>query len=138
MNRRSLLQLFGIGSAVVPLVNGMPEISAPAKLIEELKLEPIELPKFVSTHSLAGTGVSNLMGLGPQPVGITLIVKTADGKEFQLNAKSFITKVDLGTVSMPYENTMLMRKYVQSVSWNVDGTFYGDPRDLAGKWTRTK
>ena len=40
MNRRELLKLFGVGSAVVPLVGGLP-VPLPVQLVQEAKVEII-------------------------------------------------------------------------------------------------
>jgi hypothetical protein len=47
-NRRELLKYFTIGTAIVPLVDGLPKFQAEAKLIEEPKVDLVvakELPR---------------------------------------------------------------------------------------------
>lgn len=39
VNRRDLLKFFGIGATIVPVLNGLPKVEMPAKLIEEPKVE---------------------------------------------------------------------------------------------------
>lgn len=60
MNRRDVLKLFGVGAAVVPIVNGLPARDAEAKLIE--------VPKLEIPHAIEGTGTQMFLAADP-PVG---------------------------------------------------------------------
>lgn len=49
MNRRKLLQLFGVGATVVPIIGGAASLDTPAKLIEVPKLDllpPLPMPSL--------------------------------------------------------------------------------------------
>ena len=51
MNRRTLLQMFGIGTTITPVVGGAPLIEAAAKLLAVPEIEIVQAKEFPNGHS---------------------------------------------------------------------------------------
>ncbi len=81
MDRRSLLKMFGAGAAVVPLIGGVPEVGAAAKLIEVPKIEPIVSPSEVFDLPPLNFGGK---------VGIVVTITEDNGKRYQFSADTFV------------------------------------------------
>jgi len=87
MNRRELLKRFGVGTAIVPLVGGVPELQAEAKLIEEPKVELAKTLTSITTEA-------NINGAryGPGRHAITVHIKPEVGPGIRFSATAFVTE----------------------------------------------
>ncbi len=114
MDRRSLLKMFGAGAAVVPLIGGVPEVSAAATLIEVPKLQPLVAP-------------SEIHAVPPVPdgqVGITVTITDATGSRWQFDAQGFVTESRMTVVDVTTHSTHSFRQYIPGfpdVEWNMRG-----------------
>jgi len=86
LDRRNLLKLFGAGATIVPLIGGEPEVTAPVKLIEEAKFEPVVLKPSM--------GLPNLTNI---KYHITVDVVTENQEHFRFSADAFTIDVKIKT-----------------------------------------
>lgn len=88
-NRRDLLKFFGIGATVVPVVGGVPKVEAPARLIAEPKVEPLEVvPADVKVEDFA-------RNIGYQKTHLTVFARTEKGQTYRFDADTFVVNAEL-------------------------------------------
>ncbi len=83
MNRRQLLELFGVGAVAVPVVAGVPELEAPVRLVEPAKFEPVKLQHTAMPPLFR----ANLAG---SRCMITVEIVTDGGENMRFMADSFV------------------------------------------------
>src|SRR5262245_12179724 len=89
MNRRDILKLFGIGATVVPVLEGIPKVESPAKLVEVPKLDIVEPEKPL----LFGPSAMTRMFERGELVDMHIRFSTADGV-VDFYAKTWLTKIN--------------------------------------------
>jgi hypothetical protein len=120
LNRREILQLFGVGAAVVPIIGGAPEMAATARLVEVPRVEPC-----ISTN--------------PYPQVKQIRMETGGRYRMTLTAlhDSFLIEGDTFLTDLSYESlkvtdfsgravdTILSQ---QRLRWTLSGEFLEDQR----------
>ena len=94
-NRRDILKLFGVGAAVVPLVEGKPLVEAPAQLVTVPEVKILEPPAPLVTGAQA---MSNMFCQGED---VTMHVRfTSKDGVVDFAARTFITRMDTHLVDV--------------------------------------
>jgi len=129
-NRRDLLKMFGIGATIIPLIGGVPEVSAPAELIAMPEIKPLEIVRHADAGQLAEEAFRSRAKLR-----MTIVTfEDQSGRRFQFAADTYIqemkaTFVDVTVYGSPY------RQYVhgpyRGIDWQLQGTLIEKPGVLA-------
>lgn len=119
MTRRSFAQMFGIGASVVPLIGGIPEVAAEAKLIAVPQVEPVSLHTSSDMHAMANEV------LGGANASITVDIRTKKGERFRFTADSFdidcLEHQQVPAWEHPYYPTGPMFNHTRTVKWSLHG-----------------
>jgi|ERR1051326_3485173 hypothetical protein len=116
IDRRELLKLFGVGTAVLPIIGGVPQLAAEATLIDVPKLQ-------IPTHSEL-SGYSNLDAYkGSVAEGqyvLTVMIEYPSGERSSFHAKSFNLNFSYGNASHGYHaNEVLLGPKI--ITWELKG-----------------
>ena len=124
-NRRNFLKFFGVGATIVPVVNGLPKVDAPASLLEIPKVEPVVLAQSIPMQN-------DFIASQSRPCEITVSLRSASGKVYHFSASTFVTQV-----GAKYPDMIHFRQNLASVTWTFSGISHGAPRGelaLGGDW----
>jgi len=91
-SRRDLLKFFGVGTAIVPLIGGVPKTEAPAELIAVPEIQPLILPEQLDVgwkdiHAFE-TAVLGNGGMAE----IEVHIRTRDKRVWHFRANTFVSK----------------------------------------------
>jgi hypothetical protein len=93
-DRREFLKMFGVGAAIVPIIGGLPQLAAEAKLIETPRVEIVESLSTLGTIRQNGFGMAG-------KYGITIIIDNIDGKRLVvMSADTYFTEVKIETMDI--------------------------------------
>lgn len=126
-NRRDFLKYFGIGASIIPVVNGMPNPEAEAKLIA---VPQVELPP--SPQLLSRDLRSIINGLGPHQ--LLVILRTPEGERFTFEASTFVTQSKismLDVTSLSSSVKELIPNPLDEVVWEMKGVLVGSGRTMS-------
>ncbi len=129
-SRRELLKYFGAGATIVPVLGGVPETQAPAKLIEEPRIQPVELATEIPVNPARLPPFLN-----NERCFIT--VDIARGNEhWRFHANTFITRAEVGfadltSLSSPGNFKERLPLMPESLEWSMSGVCDG------AAWVRT-
>ncbi len=85
MNRRELLQLFGVGAVVAPVIGGLvSSVSAQARIIEPAKVEIIEAPELMICEDLPWGKVAK--------IHVDILIDT--GERYHMDCQSISQSVE--------------------------------------------
>lgn len=87
MNRRELLQLFGVGATILPIAAGGEILPAVARIIEPPKLELVEVAAVQPNGMIAAC--NSFFTIPPELLGVTVFcrsLKTGDSWRIDCNA----------------------------------------------------
>ncbi len=122
MQRRDLLKLFGVGATIVPVIGGVPELEAPAKLIELPSLEPVKLAPW--------SGVASIPKGLPQKGYITVdFFDQQQGHHWRIRANSLVISsrasvIDVtSSINSPYRE--FMPDPEPTIEWELKGVCTG-------------
>jgi len=117
-NRRDLLKFFGVGATIVPVLGGVPKIEAPARLIEEARIQPVEL---ATIQDLPRKEFFNR-----ELMDITVDMVTARD-HYRFQAHTFITNMNHELIEVPGPGAY--RHYLpgyREVRWSMTGFCMAD------------
>lgn len=121
MNRRDIIKLFGVGATIVPVIGGVPEIAAPAKLIVEPTIEPVVLAKASEISPF-----TNVI-IGDNKVNVTVDL-VQNGSHYRFQADSFIVEFSRQVVNHDLGNGhALLSQW--GTNWTLRGIGTG-PADI--------
>ena len=126
--RRDLLKIFGIGTAIVPLIGGVPEVSQPAELIALPSVKPLEVVHQMDAQQLAEEAFRSQAKL-------RMIVTFEDqsGRRFQFSADTFIQEMKASIVDVTAYGSP-WREYVRGpyagIEWELRGTLIAQSGEL--------
>ena len=118
-SRRDLLKFFGIGATIVPVIGGMPELAAPAKLIAEPVLEAVTLVKPGE--------VFGRLNNGPEDARITIEIVNPSGR-WVFSARTLVLSGDAPPVEIPTRGPW--REFIPGPAhfeWAFKGALIGHP-----------
>lgn len=126
MTRRELLQRFGIGAAIVPIISGTPLMDAPAKLIEVPNIEPVTIEPALNPRYLLEEA---------DRVSATVIFRTRDGMTFTFQCDTFVTEAtpSFGDVTdLSSDAPHVYRRFLppSEITWRLRGQLTGRPKFL--------
>jgi hypothetical protein len=116
MNRRDLMKYFGIGATIVPVIGGVPEIRAPAKLIVVPQVNPVEV---VSSHNH-----TDFMKQRPGPFRMTVDFEDDGGRHFQYTAKTFVINYKVERIDVTSFSNVPFRQQMggpTGITWTLEG-----------------
>lgn len=120
MERRNFLKLFGAGTAIVPVVSGLPLLAAEARLIEEPKIELFDKIPDSFGDANVRSNIFNLEG----KYGITVIFEHESGKRLVMQGETFVleTKYEMKNFySERYQYPIKGVAHNDRVEWTLKG-----------------
>lgn len=137
-DRRDFLKLFGVGTAIVPIIGGLPAFAAEAKLVEPPK---VELFDKVS-DGFTPTNVANIAGGKSGKYALTVIMESEEGERIVLHApKSFWLKstVDIAPItSWNARYPVGIGVAGRAINYVIEGTLLPDDTGALGTITNYK
>lgn len=118
-SRRDLLKYFGAGATIVPVLAGVPNIEAPAKLIEEPRIQPVELATMQD--------IPFARGWAREQIFITVDIASKRG-HYRFQADSFLADVrsePIDVTAYDSPNRQFIPGPMEPVRWTLSGVCLG-------------